>query len=188
VNVDLREKMSHEIVRAVTEGMTDIGIVSGIVRTEGLEAIPYRKDHLVLAVPAAHPLAKHTAISFAETLDHDHVSLHEASAIHSFVHARARDVHRSLKLRIQVGNFEAACRLIEAGAGIGVLPQSAATRQARQLAIRIVPLSDDWSLRHLHICVRSMALLPQFAADLVSLLVADGASEEGGPRSLAHAA
>jgi DNA-binding transcriptional LysR family regulator len=44
VNIDLRERLSHDIVRAVTEGQTDIGIVAGAVRTENLETLPYRQD------------------------------------------------------------------------------------------------------------------------------------------------
>ena len=88
-----------------------------------------------------------------------------------------RGVHRTVKLRIQVGNFEAACLLIEAGAGIGILPESAARRYAQTMAIRIVTLSDDWALRHQHICMRNRRLLPGFAADLVDLLVQDGAAD-----------
>jgi hypothetical protein len=36
-----------------------------------------------------------------------------------------------------------------------------------------VPLSDDWSLRAMQICVRSLDALPQFARELVDLLVED---------------
>ena len=46
VNVDLRERLSPSIVRAVTDGAADIGIVAGNVRTEGLEVLPYREDRL----------------------------------------------------------------------------------------------------------------------------------------------
>ena len=177
VNIDLRERMSYDIVRAVADGTTDIGIVSGSVRTEDLEVIPYRRDYMVLAVPARHALAHGRPVSFVDTLDHEYVGLHEASAIHQFLNERARGVHRTVKLRIQVGNFEAACLLIEAGAGIGILPESAARRYAQTMAIRIVTLSDDWALRHQHICMRNRRLLPGFAADLVDLLVEDGAAD-----------
>ena len=36
VNVDLRERPSDDIVRAVSDGQTDLGIVAGTVRTESL--------------------------------------------------------------------------------------------------------------------------------------------------------
>ncbi len=173
VNIDLRERMSTDIVRAVTEGATDIGIVSGMVRTESLQSLPYREDRMVLAVGAQHPLAARESVDFADTLDYQHVGLHEASAIHTFLHQRARELNRGVRTRIQVGNFEAACRLIEAGVGVGLLPHSAARRHAQSMTIKVVPLNDDWALRQLHIVVRSFELLPAFAHDLVELLVAD---------------
>lgn len=176
VNVDLRERLSNDIVRAVTEGQTDIGIVAGNVRTENLEVIPYRRDRLVLAVPEDHALATSKAVAFEDTLDIDFIGLHEASAIHGFLRQVCDGLHRNLRVRIQVGNFEAACRMIEAGVGVGVLPESAARRHAQTMAIRIVPLKDAWSLREMHICVRKLESLPGFARDLVDLLVADAES------------
>ena len=180
VNIDLRERLSHDIVRAVSEGQTDIGIVAGSVRTENLEVIPYRRDRLVLVVPSGHAMAGLASVAFADTLALDHIGLHEASAIHAFLRQICHGLHRALPLRIQVGNFEAACRMIEATVGVGVLPESAARRHAQTMAIRIVPLRDEWSDRAMHICVRSLQALPAFARDLVALLVEDSKAEAAG--------
>ena len=42
VNVELRERLSHDVVRAVSEGTADVGIVAGNVRPESLEVIDRR--------------------------------------------------------------------------------------------------------------------------------------------------
>lgn len=173
INIDLRERLSHDIVRAVTEGQTDIGIVAGLVRTEKLQTLPYRRDRLVLVVPQGHALDGHTRIDFADTLSLDHVGLHETSAIHAFLRQASDRLHRPIKQRIQVGNFETACRMIESGVGVGILPESAASRHARSMAIAIVPLADAWSVREMLICMRSLDTLPSFAQELVQLLVQD---------------
>ncbi len=175
VNIDLRERLSHDIVRAVTEGQTDIGIVAGLVRTENLETLPYRRDRLVLVVPRGHRLDGQTQIAFADTLELDYVGLHESSAIHAFLRQASDQLYRPIKLRIQVGNFETACRMIEAGVGVGVLPESAANRHAQSMDIVTVPLSDVWSVREMLICVRSLDALPSFAQELVQLLGDDAA-------------
>jgi DNA-binding transcriptional LysR family regulator len=99
--------------------------------------------------------------------------LQESSAIHAFLRQASEQLRRPIKLRIQVGNFETACRMIEAGVGVGVLPEAAAARHARAMAITIVPLSDAWSVREMLICTRSLDALPPFAQALVQLLVAD---------------
>ncbi len=181
VNIDLRERLSHDIVRAVTEGQTDIGIVAGAVRTENLETLPYRQDTLLLVVPRGHALAGGAPVAFADTLNLDHVGLHEASAIHGFLRQACDRLHRVLPTRIEVGNFEAACRMVEAGVGVAILPESAARRHAQSMAIDTVALSDDWSLREMQICMRNLQALPQFARDLVDLLVADAESARGAP-------
>ena len=176
VNIDLRERLSHDIVRAVTEGQTDIGIVAGAVRTENLETLPYRQDTLILVVPRGHALSGGEAVAFADTLELDHVGLHEASAIHGFLRQACHQLHRVLPTRIEVGNFEAACRMVEAGVGVSILPSSAARRHALGMAIDTVPLSDPWALREMQICMRNLQALPVFARDLVDLLVADAES------------
>lgn len=181
VNIDLRERLSHDIVRAVSEGQLDIGIVSGPVRTEALQAIPYRSDSLVLVVAKDHELARETSVPFLRTLDHDHVGLHEASAIHAFLRQVSSAVHRTLRMRIEVGNFETACRMIEAGIGVGIVPLSSARRHAERLAIRIVPLDDEWSLRRQFVVVRNVDALPPFGRDLVELLIEDAHTAQSAP-------
>jgi DNA-binding transcriptional LysR family regulator len=95
----------------------------------------------------------------------------EASAIHAFLAQAANDLNRPIKIRIQVGNFEAACRMIEANVGIGVVPYSSASRHAKTMNIRMVELTDEWAVRKMQVCVRNLQSLPAFARELVELLV-----------------
>ncbi|MFM0502091.1 LysR family transcriptional regulator [Paraburkholderia caffeinilytica] len=179
VTVDIQERLSPDIVRAVQEGVVDFGIVAGNVHTEGLEVMPYRRDRLVLVCALNHPLAAHTHTAFANTLDCNFVGLLEASAIHNFLKRAAADLQRTLRWRIQVSNFETACRMIEANVGVGVLPEGTARRHAKTMALRIVQLDDDWAERQLQICVADLDALPLFSRKLVDLLVEDGLGRQG---------
>lgn len=176
VYVDIQERLSPDIARAVQEGTVDIGIVAGNVRTEGLQVMPYRRDRLVLATALSHPLAQSRKIAFADTLDYDFIGPPEASAIYGFLKRASADLQRTMRWRIQVSNFEAACRMIEANIGIGVLPEGTARRHAKTMALKIIPLTDEWAVRKLQICVVDRDALPLFARKLVDLLVADGVS------------
>lgn len=178
VNIDLREKLSNEIVRAVSNGTTDIGIVAGTVGTDGLHVVPYHNDRLVLAVAESHPLAARDEIAFEETIEYNYIALHEGSAIHSFLNREAGELNKQLKIRIQVSSFEAVCRMIEANVGIGILPESAAKRHAKKLPIKLIRLSDVWAIRNLLICVRSLESLPYFAKELIELLVEDSRNRD----------
>lgn len=174
VHVDLHERLSPDIVRAVQDGIVDIGLVAGNIRTEGLDVLPYRRDRLVLATALSHPLAQHRKIDFVQALDYEFVSLPEASAIHGFLKRAAEQLQRELLVRIQVGSFEAAVRMIEANVGISVLPENTARRHAKTTSLKIIPLNDDWAVRNLQICVKDLHALPLFTRKLIDLLVADG--------------
>lgn len=178
INVELRERLSYLVFKAVAEGSADIGIVAGSPNVDNLQFLPYRKDRLVLVTPADHPLTKAETVSFADTLSYDYVGLSEWSAIHPFLLQAADALGQPFKFRVEVGNFEALCRMIESRVGIGVIPQSVALRMKRSLDIRLVGLSDPWAERKLNVVVRDLSALPTFARELVDLLVADVPEEE----------
>lgn len=173
VNIELREVPSGEIVKGVAEAATDIGIVAGNVDGGRLEMLSYRDDRLVLVTAPEHLLARRESVDFAETLDDDFIGLPSSSAIHSFITIAADALGRRIKMRIQVGNFEAACRMIAAGVGIGIVPESVAIRHGKTMTIRTIRLKDLWAERKLKICVRSYKDLPLFSRELVDMLTAE---------------
>ncbi|WP_459614085.1 LysR family transcriptional regulator [Bordetella sp. 2513F-2] len=178
VHVELRERLSYLVVRAVAEGSADIGISAAGGPDPQVQFIPYRRDRLVLVTSQDHALAGAQAVSFADTLSDDYVGLSETSAIHPFLVQAAAALGRTFRFRVEVGNFEAVCRMIENGVGIGVIPESVALRYARAMRIAIVPLTDPWALRRLHICVKSLDALPAFGRTLVQALIDDVPADE----------
>ena len=170
VSVALEERLSDEIVGLVAEGVGDIGIVAGTVDTGRLATFPFRQDRFVVVVAAAHPLAGRAALPFAEVLEHDFVGLDRASALQRFLSAKAARIGRPLRLRVQLRSFDAVCRLVESGVGLGIVPETTALRAARGSNIAIVALEDSWALRDLTICVRALSELPISARQLVEHL------------------
>jgi DNA-binding transcriptional LysR family regulator len=173
VRVDLRELLSQDIVRAVSDGASDIGIVADGVSTHDLETIAYRQYRHVLITTLDHPLADRAAVDFGETLDCDYVGLLEGSVTNTFLRQIASRLNKDLKLRLHVRTFEALCRMVEINVGIGILPELAARRHSQTMKIRIVKLNDAWAVRKLKVCVRNLHSLPSFARALVDLLVVD---------------
>lgn len=173
VTVDLRERLSYLVVKAVVDGAADMGIVAGKPATADLQFLPYRRDRLALVTPAKHALADRTTVAFNETLEYEYVGLSEWSAIHAFLIQAADNLGYPFRFRVEVGSFDAVCRMIEAGVGIGVVPEKAALRYATTMNIRIVELVDAWAERKLHVCVRDLDALPSFARELVQMLQDD---------------
>ncbi|UTP39924.1 LysR substrate-binding domain-containing protein [Phenylobacterium sp. LH3H17] len=170
VSVNLEERLSDEIVGLIAEGVGDVGIVAGTVDVGRLETFPFRTDRFVVVTGAGHPLASRASVTFADVLDCDIVGLDRASSLQRFLAGKAAREGRPLRLRVQLRSFDAVCRLVECGVGVGIVPQTTAARAAKTMALGVVDLSDDWALRELTICVRGMDELRPFARELVASL------------------
>ncbi|TXG88349.1 MAG: LysR family transcriptional regulator [Rhodocyclaceae bacterium] len=170
VSVTLEERTSPEIVMAVARGEVEVGVVAETVEGAEVEMTPYRADRLVLITPATHPLAAKASTRFAEVLDHPFVMLHAGSAIHTFTMNAAAALGRHLNVRIQVRSFEAVCRMVGAGVGLGLVPKSAVPKGGLREPPTVVELDESWAQRDLQICVRQRAALSGFAAALVENL------------------
>lgn len=172
VNVELQEKPNAEIVRGVLDSRADLGIVAGQVDTLGLRAIHFSTDRLVLVVPRNHRFARRKRIAFAETLDEDAVGMHPGSTLQAFLAEVTQALGRPLKLRIELSSFDAMCRMVGAGVGIGIVPESAARRTLGPMKLVQIELTDAWRVRERHVLVREGDTLPAYAQSLVDTLVA----------------
>lgn len=171
VNIDLKERPNPDIALGVKDGQADIGIVAGEIDLLGLRSIHFSTDRLVLVVPRGHRLARVPAVAFADILDEDAVGMQERSTIQSFLSAISERLGKRLRLRVQVSSFDAMCRMISAGVGIGIVPESAARRNVRRMKLCRVELTDEWRVRERYILVRSGDKLPLPAQALIDAIV-----------------
>ncbi|HEX5841078.1 MAG TPA: LysR substrate-binding domain-containing protein [Pseudomonas sp.] len=167
VSISLEEHTSPQVLMAVARGEVEVGVVAESIEGAEVELIPYRADRLVLIAPSDHPLAQRASTLFAQVLDYPFVMLHSGSAIHTFTMNAAAALGRHLEVRIQVRSFEAVCRMVSAGVGIGLVPRSAVTAGA---PLAVIELEEPWARRDLKVCVRKRELLSGFAAQLVDCL------------------
>ncbi len=159
VRVSLDEMVSREIVRLVREGAADIGVLWDAADTSGLQATPYRSDHLCVVLPAGHPLARHQQLSFEQTLDFPAVGVAPGGTLETMLRRASALLGRSMNSRIQVSGLDAASRIVAAGLGLAVLPREAAEPAAKAAGLAMVPLTEPWAVRRFAICTRPERLL-----------------------------
>ena len=171
MSVDIQERLSDEIVGLVAEGVADLGIVAATADPAALETYPFRTDRFVLVVPVGHAMAGWDQVAFEQVLHLDFVGLDGASALQRFLTDRAQRLGRRLGLRVRLRSFDGVCRMVAAGVGIGIVPESTMRGMPRAIGVRSIPLCDAWAVRQLLLCVRSLAELAPNARRLADHLL-----------------
>ena len=155
VRVILREETSPNVVQSTLDGIADIGVIaSNVAPSIGLVILPYRQDQLLALFPYKHPLAALDKIDFAQMRDSDYISLEKGSSLQVLLAREAESLGFVLNTRIEFATFEVAMRMVEVGLGVAVVPEGVVRTCAGNLRVKGVPLSNDWALRSLVICVK----------------------------------
>jgi len=172
VKIELSEDRSSDITQALRESKADIGIIVEGQLTDGLTCYQYREDRLVAVLPDNHEIKSETA-SFSEIIEFDVVGLDSNTAMMRLLLTAAAQMRKAIKLRVQVSSFEAVCKFVQAGMGIGILPERVARDFGKYLGLRSVYLTDLWASRKIYLCVKSMPSLSSTTRKLVEHLVKD---------------
>jgi DNA-binding transcriptional LysR family regulator len=152
VALDLSEGTSQQVVEAVLDGRADLGIFLEPVPGNDLATFPYRRDELCVVLPRGHVLARQAHVSFADTLRHDHIGTQTQSSLTQTLMAEGGVDYR---VRIRVGSFDAACRMVQAGLGICIAPRLIVENYRECFSVETVPLDEPWAVRQMWVGVRS---------------------------------
>ena len=158
LSVSLDERTSPDIVRALREGAADLGVLWDRADLSGLQLLPYRRDHLCVAMSPAHPLARRASLRFADTLDQVSVGVATGGLMDQLLRRQAALIGRLPAHRIQVSSLDAACRIVAAGLGLAVLPREVAVPHAGAGRLALVPLSEAWARRQFVVATRPQPL------------------------------
>lgn len=187
IRIELEERLSHDVIRGVREGMAAIGICWNVADFSGLALRPYRHDHLSVVTPAGHPLAARSSVTLRDTLDYEHVCMPLGSAVLMTLRRAASLVGRELPMRVTVSNFDSAFRVIEAGLAISILPREIAGVYAHSQGLAVIPLDEPWARRRFALCARDIGGLAPAAGLVLAHLAAcgeeDGQDAEAGRKA-----
>jgi DNA-binding transcriptional LysR family regulator len=172
IRIELEERDSPEIIKAIAENRADIGVFPESVDPTGLQTFFYRQEHLVIVVPDDHPLAGQQQATFAKALDYELVGLLRGTPLAARIEYESHSLHRTPALRIQVRSVEAMCRMISTGLGIGILPFEAVEQYTELMGLRTVSMTDSWATRNAVVGVRDAEVLPTAVGELLDWFLA----------------
>lgn len=171
VRLVVEERWSSEIVRALQSAEGDVGIVVEGLRTDGLETYPYGGDHIAVVMRPDHPLASVPHLRFDDVLEDDLVALESSSSMMRLVAEQAVIAHRTLRLRAEMRSFEAVCRMVQVGLGLGLMPFQVASLLGRAMGLTARPLEEDWAQRRMLLCVKKDRVANSSVAKLLDYLI-----------------
>ena len=149
IQVEVEEQISGDIVKALLDGIADIGVFADGTPTTGLETHIIGQDELVVVCSKPHPIKNRKSISFEECLDYDFVGLNRGSSLLELTSRQAERLNKQMRLRIQVRSYDAMCQMIAVNLGVGILPLQACAPQIKAMDLKVVRLEDAWAKRNL---------------------------------------
>lgn len=171
VTVDLQERSNRDIVRFVVDGSADVSIVTGPIPLLDIQVLHFSTDKLVAVTPEGHPLARHRSITLRQMADYPFINMYQGSTLATFLHEKMEQSGKQFRARIQLYSFESICRMVEAGVGVGVVPDTAFRRYGKTMKLAVIPLNEPWVLRERCILVRDVELLPACATGLIDAIM-----------------
>src|SRR5918912_1083730 len=115
-------------------------------------------------------LAERKKLRFEDTLDFQHVDILAGSVVHAVQQHHAAASGKSVRYRIQVSTFDAACRIVAANLAIAIVSLEVTGPFEQALGLKAIPLADSWARRKFVICVRDYEALIVSARLLVDSL------------------
>jgi DNA-binding transcriptional LysR family regulator len=155
IQLEVEEQLSGDIVRALMDGIADIGVFAEGPITTGLDTQMIGRDQLVVTCSKDHPLSKRKSISFEECLQYDFVGLNRGSSLLELTSRFAEKLSKPMKLKIQVRSYDAMCQMIAVNLGIGVLPFQACGAQIKAMNLKVIQLEDEWASRNLLLATKA---------------------------------
>lgn len=148
----VRESSSEATVQALRSGSADVGIVSDAVETRGLLARELGPDPLMVVVPRKHPFATRARVPFPDVLAQPWVAWGEVGALSTHLQMHAVALGARIHAQTTFPTVDGVLRLVAAGVGITVLPQSIVAHWTDAAALVCVTLEEPWANRKLLVC------------------------------------
>jgi DNA-binding transcriptional LysR family regulator len=128
VSVALEERTPERVWEMVVRGRLDIGLTRPVLasRALGLQTAHLRKERLCVVIPRTHPLAKNTSVRWRALADEPLIILarREGVGLHDAVLDACRQAQFTPKLAHTPSLISTVLSYAEAGAGVGIIPDS----------------------------------------------------------------
>jgi DNA-binding transcriptional LysR family regulator len=160
----------NEVVEAVVNDETDIGILSFPTTHRSLKVIPWHDEPMVFVCHRAHPLAKKKLITAKDLTDEKFIAFEKNLAIRKAIDRSLRTRGVRPETAMEFDNIETIKQAISIQSGVSILPRTSVGREVENGMVAAVPLDMPELVRPIGIIHRRQKLLTPVTAKLIEFL------------------
>ena len=165
----------ERVLAAVLEDQADLGLLSYPERSREIQVIPWRREEMVLATAADHPLARKAAeiqgpLPPAELNGVDFVSFDEELPIRRDVDNFLRELGVTVNVAMQFDNLQMIKEAVSQRLGVSLLPARLMREEIRQRRLASIRIAGAELYRPLGIIHRKRKRFNQVAQAFLDLL------------------
>ena len=170
VSIELSEQRTRDVVRACLDDRADVGVAVAMEVSKGLDSWRFASDPLIVLVPAGHRFSGRSKVGFREVLECGLVGVQQGGSLDRLMREAAEAARLSFRPKVTVDGFDAACRMVEAGLGVAIVPTSAAAAFAGSERFLRLELDEPWAARELLVYALQKQPRPRAVEALIALL------------------
>lgn len=170
ITIDVQQKNTQQAIRSILDHEADIAVVAGMEDFRNLNTVLFAVDYLVVATPRNHPILQASPIGLKDIAKYPMLNI-SGSTLFQFLNEKFDKAGCRPNYRVLLDGFEPIIRLIEAGAGIAVIPESVATRFSKKFDFDIGHLNEDWAFRERRIVFNDIEFLSPSTVDFIRVVV-----------------
>jgi DNA-binding transcriptional LysR family regulator len=169
LSIAIQEMTSSEIVQSVRDGRYALGVYWDNVETSGLQSDFFYSDQFCCVVPADHPLAHESEVSYAQITDFKVIGMRTTRQAEAYVSRVGVINAPRATFMIEAPTHEAALRLTAAGLGVFITSLSVFNTYKHCWDLVALPISELFPLQF-RLVYRDPESLPLGAQRLIRYL------------------
>lgn len=170
VNIDVYPRNARQAIKGILDHESDAALITGNEDLCGLNSIQFATDYLAVVFPVGHALDAIAQPRLHDIVKFPLLSIYGSTLI-DFLQEHIRRAGLTAQYRVLLDSFDPMTRLVEANAGVAIIPESAALRLCSKYKVQTRRLDEEWAVRQRRAIFGDFALLSASARELLNILV-----------------
>jgi DNA-binding transcriptional LysR family regulator len=142
VRIDIRNKMSSQVLQLVLDHEVDFGIATlPMAHRQVMTETLFHREEVVIC-PVDHPLSGASAVSLAQVSFYPVLALSHGSTSRQLLDLAFQQAGVPMQVAMNLGSIEVIKRFVEIGLGVAIVPRVAVAEEVQQGRLAARPVED----------------------------------------------